>query len=163
METSKEMIDELLSYVDESSFVLEPSAGAGDVAFALSNRKNCIVDCVELNEDNFNYLQAHRAALNNVWHKNFLTQFHRPDMYDAVVAVPPYKDNIDCEHIMHMYEQVKNGGKVVTFTLPYWVTGNFTVQKRFRKWLSDKDYTMKLFEDDKSYLACPKMLLIIRK
>lgn len=166
METSKEMINELLSYVDSGSFCLEPSAGKGAVAIALKHKKDCKVDVCELSAECLKILQKHSHLYNDIYHGNFLGWINNTiveNKYDFVVAVPPYKDNCDCEHIMTMYHCVKKGGKVITFTLPYWVTGFYSNQVKFREWLSDKKYTMKLFNDDQSYLGCPKMLLIIEK
>ncbi len=164
MQTSIEMRMELLSHVKEGSYVLEPSAGRGYIAVEL-HKKGCKVDCIELNKENYWYLDTmnRNRWFNEVYNKDFLKL--EPAFipkYDYVVAVPPYKDNVDCEHIMHMYDCVKVGGKVISFTLPTWVTGMYSNQIAFRKWLADKKYTIKFFEDE-SYVSCPKMLLIIEK
>lgn len=163
MDTSNKMIDEILLYVTKGSYVLEPSAGGGKLACQLIEQKGCKVDCVELNSDCSRFLES-TGFFNKVIHGDFLKQtFFDKEVYDFVVAVPPYKNNIDCQHIMAMYDVVKPGGKVLSFTLPYWVTGIHENQVQFRKWLSDKDFKIKFFEDDKSYVSCPKALLIIRK
>lgn len=165
MHTTLKMIKELLSYVPYGSTVLEPSAGLGDIAKRLVKEKGCIVDCVELNERNALLLSS-TILYNKVVHGDFLKVCDTlpKETYDCVIAVPPYKNNVDCEHIMKMYEVVRTGGKVITFTLPMWVSGTYTNQVNFRKWLKDKYVTkIKFFEDKESYVNCPKALLIIQK
>jgi hypothetical protein len=163
MNTSTKMTDELLSHVSENSFVLEPSAGQGDIAARLVKEKKCKVDCVELNSSNISIL-INSHLYNNVYHGDFLKQtFFDKEIYDFVVAVPPYKNNIDCQHIMAMYDVVRIGGIVLSYTLPYWTTGMYDNQKNFRKWLESKDVRIKFFEDEDSYVGCPKALLIIKK
>lgn len=164
MNTSDKMIEELLKYVTPNSYVLEPSAGKGDLALALHHH-GCVVDCIELNKKNYDFLkQVEGHNFNEVFHGDFLKLpiFYKEE-YDYVVAVPPYRDNVDCQHIMSMYDIIKPNGAVITFTLPTWITGMYSNQIEFRKWLLHKNYELKLFPDEESYLSCPKMLLIIRK
>lgn len=163
METSIAMIDELMKHVMPESYVLEPSAGLGGIAMRLKLQKKCKVDCIELNKENSDILTQSKM-FDNVIHGDFLKQkIFDKEIYDHIVAVPPYKNNIDCQHIMAMYDCVKPGGTVISFTLPTWVTGMYFNQVTFRKWLSNKNYSIKFFEDEDSYVACPKMLLIIKK
>lgn len=159
-------MNELVAYVHDESYVLEPSAGTGDLAVKLVALRKCKVDCIELNKLMFKTLEGlkKKGIVNRIWNGDFrIVGSILGETYDAVVAVPPYVDNTDCDHIRMMYECIKVGGKVIAFTLPYWVTGFYTNQIQFRKWLSTKKYTIRLFEDDQSYLSCPKMLLIIEK
>lgn len=158
METSKEMILNLISQVTLGSTVLEPSAGIGKIVAALLH-KRCKVHACELNASNVEVLKNY--PINYLWHGDFL-KVTPYEIYDFVVAVPPYKDNIDCQHIMKMYDCVKKGGKVISYTLPTWITGMYSNQIAFRKWLSDKNFTIK-FHEDKSYVACPKMIITITK
>lgn len=86
--------------------------------------------------------------------------YYTNQRYDYVVAVPPYRDNIDVAHIQHMLHCVKKGGKVITLTLPYWATGFHSMQRDFRMWLNNHKYTIEFIEDE-SYVACPKAILVI--
>ena len=165
METSDQIVDEILKHITVYSYVLEPSAGRGKLASAMMYYKDCKVDCIELNRDNYNYLVGDDNTydrFNLVINKDFL-QVPAVAGYDHVAMVPPYKDNQDCEHIIHAYKFIKPGGSVVALTLPYWTTGFYSNQVAFRKWLNDKKFEIKFIEDDKSYVACPKMLLVIKK
>lgn len=164
MKTSEKMIAALLEHVEPNSTVLEPSAGTGDVIRELL-KKTKKVTAFELNPTKFLNLSISFGEHIDAYQMDFLNVEVEDGekKYDHVVAVPPYKDNVDCQHIMKMYECAKEGGTVITFTLPTWITGMYTNQRKFREWLADKDYTMKIFEEPESYLGCPKMLLIIRK
>lgn len=162
METSNKMQDALIRYIRGRTYILEPHAGDGSLALNIIQKKQCDVDVIELNSELFALLKQEERFHNRI-HGDFLKQTHIKDTYDHVVMVPPYKDNVDCQHIMHAFTCTRPGGSVITFTLPYWITGNYSNQIEFRKWLSNKDFSIELFEDDESYLSCPKMLLVIRK
>lgn len=139
--------------------VLEPSAGDGKLVNELVKQRCCTVDAIELNNRLFKKLQS--TEVRKAEQADFL-QIRPLIYYDYVVAVPPYKDSIDCEHIMHMYKFIKLRGKVVTLTLPYWMTGHMSIHSKFRQWLNTVYYTIKFIED-KSYAQCPKALLVIQK
>jgi hypothetical protein len=164
MQTSQKMIASILDYVEEGSLVLEPSAGYGHLAAAAHVIKRCTVDCIELHDKCIENLLTYQqsGSIRDVTKADFLL-YPKKAIYDHVIAVPPYKDNIDCQHIIKMYDFVREEGTIISFTLPHWVTGFYTNQVEFRQWLSDKDYEIKIFDDDESYLSCPKMLLVVRK
>lgn len=162
METSNKMQEALAKYVRPHTYILEPHAGDGSLALYIMQKRACDVDVIELNSDLFAILKQ-EERFHKATHGDFLKQTDLKDRYNHVVMVPPYKDNIDCEHIMHAFKCVISGGSVITFTAPYWVTGNYSNQIEFRKWISDKNFTIEFFEDDESYMLCPKMLLVIRK
>lgn len=167
MESSIEMYNAILKHIEHFSYVLEPSAGKGGLVFQLIEKKECIVDCIELNENNYQELislQNKEGLLHKITHGDFLKQpIFDKEMYNHVAMIPPYKDNIDCAHIRAAYDIIKPAGSVIAFTLPTWITGFYSNQVEFRKWLSNKKYKIELFEGDESYLSCPKMLLIIEK
>lgn len=142
--------------------VLEPSAGKGKLAAELQERLHTKVDCCELNLANRTHLINNGF---NVIGNNFLykCEFLQQDYYDLVVAVPPYKDNIDTTHIQRMYAVCRKGGSVISLTLPYWITGFFTAQREFRQWLQDKDYRIEILPEEESYLSCPKAIIVITK
>lgn len=164
METSTLMMDELLFHVPKNAHVLEPSAGFGLIARALIKQKQCTVDCVELNRGLIRELNSHKIY-NKVYAGDFLQIVNTlpSETYDYVVAVPPYRDNVDCDHIRAMYKVVRTGGTVLSFTLPYWTIGFFERQQEFRRWLKDKNFQIKFIEDAESYVGCPKALMIIKK
>ena len=87
--------------------VLEPSAGHGALAQAIIEfAQGNTVDCVELHPVNRNVLK--KKGFNLVG-KDFL-DFQPTELYDRVIANPPFKDYHD--HFWHMLECVKPGGDV---------------------------------------------------
>lgn len=160
------VIDQMVnntSYFDGFPLILEPSAGTGDlVEGILSINPNVKIDCIELNKEHRNEL---RKKGYNVIGNNFLTEKPNP-IYDFVIACPTYKDNIDVEHIMHMYEFIKPGGMVISLTHPAWTTQNSERQVNFRKWLTDKSYWLKMLEDNsfvENYKTQPSSVIYIYK
>lgn len=160
METSLKLITLILEQCEPGKVTLEPSAGYGTLSERLVTDWNCTVDVVELNKDRANVLRS-QELYRSVYISDFLN-LNLDRRYDQIAAVPPYKDNVDCQHIMKMFRLLNPGGKLISLTLPLWVTGVYSNQIEFRRWLSDKDYSIKLIEDT-SYVSCPKMLLIVRK
>jgi len=145
--------------------ILEPSAGSGDLIDGILNISpftHCKIDCIELNKELREQL---RAKGYNVVGEDFL-KFNTDKRYDAVIACPTFKDNIDVEHIMHMYRFVKTGGQVVSLTSPLWTTKNSTRQVAFREWLVDKKYYLKMLPDNsfvEDYKTQPSMIIVINK
>lgn len=120
--TSQKVIDALLEKVDikPSDSVLEPSAGHGILADGIKKKfSQCLLDCVELNREC-------RQSLQNKGHNVVGSDFFRfqtEKKYDFIVACPNFRDNIDCRHIMHMYDKLKLGGEIASLTSPFWMTG----------------------------------------
>lgn len=109
-------------------------------------------------QDESNSSTAYEGAENTVIDK----RIEASASYNVVAAVPPYKDSMDCTHIKHMYDFLVPGGKLISYTLPIWATGGFTIHRDFRGWLHQKDFRIEFLEDE-SYVNCPKALLIITK
>lgn len=182
METSQYTINRILKHLPLSTFtdgrkpqVLEPSAGRGKLAKAILLKRDVDVICCELNKNNRDYLAEKGFRIVgsdfltrnfNSWSENEVFGFYVKGRleFDYVVAVPPYWDNIDCIHIQKMYDVCKKGGKVISLTLPHWITGFFEVQREFRQWLQGKDYSLEILPDeDESYLNAPKAIIVINK
>lgn len=165
METSFNLIETLISLAELNinDNVLEPSAGSGSIVSEIIKYVpgNQIYSC-EKNKLLFETLR-NRFVIpeNNFFHGDYLTT-EFPKTINKILAVPPYKDGIDCAHIMKMYEDVAPNGIVVSATLPYWTTGSFTIHRNFRKWLNTIEYKIRFIEDH-SYVNCPKAILKLFK
>lgn len=149
--------------IPESSKILEPSAGSGDLIEGIQNRYKLVdIDCVELNKELRETLISKGY---NVIGNDFLKLTPNP-IYDYVIACPTYKDNVDVEHIMHMYEFLKPGGEIISLTHPAWTIQNSSRQQDFREWLNDKTYSMKMLQDCsfvENYETQPSAVIIIYK
>jgi hypothetical protein len=162
--TSRLVINQILAFCNSGiKTVLEPSAGSGDLVEGIIDfYKDIEVDCIELNNELRRVLKQKGY---NVVGEDFM-QFNSSKLYDCVIAAPTYKNNVDVDHIMKMYEHVKPGGFVVSLTSPYWTVRNNKNQIEFRKWLEDKDYQMRMLPDMsfvENYETHPSMLIKINK
>ncbi|MEK6829548.1 MAG: hypothetical protein AABY15_05500 [Nanoarchaeota archaeon] len=143
--------------------VLEPSAGIGLLAEGiLRHNSNIVLDCIELNSECKKELR--KKGFNVIW-SDFL-DFKPKYLYDRVIGAPNFKDNIDCAHVMKMYECIKPGGKVISIMSPYWMTQDSKLQIKFREWLNDKSYVITMLPDN-SYMedgiTVPTILITIEK
>ena len=100
--------------------ILEPSAGTGVLADGVQEKfQQCKIDCVELN-------QECRVTLKEKGYELVGSDFFRFEAqtpYDYVIACPNFRDNVDCKHIMHMYDQLAPGGTISSLTSPFWMVG----------------------------------------
>jgi predicted Zn-ribbon and HTH transcriptional regulator len=134
--------------LEKDASVLEPSAGTGDLADCLKNINPSLqIDCIELNETRYNTLVEKGY---NAKHADFLS-IPVDKRYDYVIAAPTFVDNVDCDHVIKMYEHIKPSGTVISIMSPAWMSGNSERQIKFRDWLKNKDYSISMLEDD-SYL-----------
>jgi len=120
--------------VGEGHRVLEPSAGQGAIADILVNKcMTCM--CVELMPENVKVLMDKDHY---VIERDFLEQTpDELDLFDRVVANPPFTKNQDIDHIQHMYKFLKPDGILVSIASQSWRTGSQKKQIAFREWLSD--------------------------
>jgi len=164
-QTRKIVVDQILKecHLTEPNDILEPSAGSGDlVDEILKIYPHLSFDCIELNKELRE--QLIKKGYNVVGEDFF--KFKTTKLYDYIIATPTYKDNIDVEHIMHMYNFLKKGGIIVSLTYPQWTFKNSERQVKFRKWLEDKNYYMKMLKDNsfvENYETQPSMIIKIIK
>lgn len=121
--TSQAVIDAMLSKTSIQSHhrVLEPSAGIGVLADGImAYYSNCDLHCVELNERCVDVLKSKGYQAQRC---NFL-HYVPKERYDRIIASPTFKDNIDCDHVRHMYEMLSDGGEIVSLMSPAWMMGD---------------------------------------
>jgi hypothetical protein len=121
---------QLLADVKEHHTVLEPSAGHGDLVEGIDKRQ---VQCFELFEDNVAILEEKGYQVTT---GDFLEIPAQP-IYDRILANPPFTKNQDIKHILHMYEFLKPGGRMVSIASTSWQQGSHKAQKDFRRWLAE--------------------------
>lgn len=172
-ETSIDVVRQMLEFhpIPFGSKVLEPSAGKGilldHITTILKGHKSYVpvTQCVELNKENREILKEKGY---DVVGEDFLKL--KPSdiegLYSYIIATPTYKNNVDLEHIMHMYRFLYRGSTLISLTYPSWTTQNTPLQIRFREWLSDKDYQMKMLIDEsyvENFKTQPSMMIKITK
>lgn len=121
--TPSKLAGKMLSCVDWATVfsILEPSAGKGDLADAVSrfvndtrnsrrvfiHQREPYIDCIERDSDLAALLRG-KGLL--VVHDDFLT-FHTRKQYDLCIMNPPF-DNGD-EHLLHALSLMERGGQIV--------------------------------------------------
>lgn len=163
--TTIEVIERMIGdlYLPRFPRILEPSAGKGALIDGIFERfPGAFVECCELNKEMREYLIE---AGYDVIGEDFM-QLKSDNVYDAVIAAPPFKDNVDVIHIRRMYQFLKPGGVIVSLTHPAWTIRNGAHQKKFREWLSDKKYVMRMLPDMsfvENYETQPTAVITITK
>lgn len=93
---------------------LEPSAGNGQLAGALRNRHDVIVDCVEIQPWLAEQLRSTGLYRNVFLHDFIGLQPPVPDqLYDGVLMNPPFDRERDIDHVVHALKFLKPGGVLV--------------------------------------------------
>ena len=133
--TPSDLADELVSYADINNThnILEPSAGQGAIVKAI--QKICptsIIKWCELMPAN----QVFLRKLSNVEIvcEDFL-EYKTKNIFDRIIANPPFSKNQDIKHIYKMYDALKQGGRLVSISSKHWQNSNNKVETEFKKWL----------------------------
>lgn len=108
--TPTKIIDRMLEEADiqPGMKVLEPSAGKGNIAARIKDEHtDADLDVVEYNFTLNEYLESEGY---NVVGDDFL---EHTGEYDRIVMNPPFEKGQDIDHVLHAYEQLKPGGRVV--------------------------------------------------
>lgn len=107
--------------IEAGNLVLEPSAGQGAIAVAVA-KLGAIVHCFEIDPTNSDKLATALFAVApeySVSTRDFLT-VERPqanfrgDLYDRVVMNPPFAKQQDIKHVLHAFEFLNPGGRLVS-------------------------------------------------
>lgn len=132
--------------VKKSDKILEPSAGQGAIVNAIiKHLPNNIIDCCELMDINRNVLSNNKNV--NLICEDFLKipkEFK--NYYDCIIANSPFNKNQDIEHIMKMYECLKQGGRLVTIASKHWKTSSRKKENLFKNWVDDLGGSVKNIE-----------------
>ena len=112
--------------------ILEPSCGDGAMVGyiqELIKEEDLLgtkIDVCEIAD--FNREIVKRKGLNLVG-DDFL-RYNPGPIYDVIIANPPFNKGQDIKHVMHMWDLLKDGGNIYTFT-----GGNVMEDKQFSHWL----------------------------
>jgi len=120
----------------KGELILEPSAGQGAIIKAIFRCCPAIkkVDCCELMPINQTFLAKIKGA--NPIGDDFLTLEHyHENVYDCIIANPPFSNNQDIDHIRQMFRFLKPGGRLVSIASVHWLYNNNKKETEFRKWL----------------------------
>jgi len=62
-------------------------------------------------------------------------QLESGEVFDRIIANPPFAKNQDIEHINKMYRILKPGGIIVTLASNHWKTSTNARETEFRTWI----------------------------
>lgn len=118
---------------------LEPSAGQGAIADLITSKTvECVV--VELMPENAKAL-SRKGYL--PFERDFLDMSSDDlELFDRIVANPPFTKNQDIDHIRHMFSMLKSDGRLVSVASKSWTFGSQKKQAAFREWLDDLGATI---------------------
>lgn len=126
--------------------VLEPSCGDGAIVKHLVKRRYSNITAVELNENKINIVKEQYPEVNCI--RGDFMNIKFAHKFDAIFAMPPFKDNLDLHHIMKMYDLLEDVGEITTGISNKFMYNNEDIHIQFREWLKDKKYSMYMLPDN---------------
>ena len=116
--TPPDIVETMVEYakIKKGDFVLEPSAGKGNIITGICNDDNARgITAVEINHSLINNLK-NQFPLTNVIQADFL-EWPEPEQahqyFDRIIMNPPFKNGEDIKHINHALKFLKEGGTLV--------------------------------------------------
>lgn len=135
-ETPKELAERMVELVglEDAARVLEPSAGKGAIAYVIRERMpdGCFLDVVELYEPNQEILNEGCFHLTG---DDFLT--YDEGLYDHIVMNSPFTGLQDVDHVLHAYECLAPGGKIVAIMGESAFFVDYKKAVAFREWFEE--------------------------
>lgn len=123
-------------YIQPDDRVLEPSAGKGRLINAVHRlQPDTVVDCYEMMATNRKELGKLRNV--RILGDDFMEREDREE-YDAIIANPPFRRNQDIRHVMKMYGNLKEGGRMAIITGTHWTYAQDRESRDFREWINGK-------------------------
>lgn len=115
--------------------VLEPSAGQGAIIKAIQNfMPGKMVNYFEL-------MPLNQTILSDMPNTRFAgADFlkSKDQLWDKIIANPPFAKNQDIDHIRHMYDVLRPGGRIVTISSQHWQYATGKKETAFRDWLFEE-------------------------
>lgn len=143
--TPPSVVDRMLDAAElrEGMRVLEPSAGMGHIADLIRERTGIEPDVMEFASNRMAILEAKGY---NVIGQDFLgLQAAQPEQatngYDRIIMNPPFSNRQDAQHVMHAFNLLKPGGRIVAIMGEGVFFGQDAKAKQFRDWLASHDGT----------------------
>lgn len=129
-----------LAEIREGDAILEPSAGSGNMIKEIIRQlpETKQIDYCEIQERNVRLIKELPQGFTQ---KHFLTfdflklDVDKENLYDVIVANPPFNKNQDIIHLRKMYDHLKVGGRLVCITSIGWLTNATKPCATFREWL----------------------------
>ena len=116
-----------LAQIEPEHLVLEPSAGDGRIAHAVQKLGGSVHVC------EIDPVQREKLALEfRVVGEDFL-EYNPQKSYDRILMNPPFTKGQDIKHVLHAFEHLKEGGKLVAITSSGWTFRSDKKHAQFRE------------------------------
>jgi tRNA A58 N-methylase Trm61 len=127
--------------------VMEPSAGRGAIIRAIQQEcpKLGVVFACEMNPEMASLLadrdaeEYERARTGGNYRQVIVSCgdfLQVNEKYDRIVMNPPFNGGRDIEHVLHAYDLLSPGGRLVAITSPSWKFNTSKRMRWFREWYS---------------------------
>jgi len=124
----------LLANIKKTDIILEPQAGQGAIVQAIKRAGyDSLIFCCELMEANKLILQDIKNV--DIICDDFLKLHKATNIFDKIIANPPFSKNQDIDHIRKMYIHLDEGGRMVSVASKHWVNSNRKKETEFKDWL----------------------------
>ena len=135
-ETPDHLADRLveLAEIKSGDSVLEPSAGRGAIVKAVHR------ELAGLDVFGYELMDINQSFLSKLDHFKLLGSDFLQECdtsFDVIVANPPFSKNQDTDHIKHMFEHLKPGGRLVSIASKHWQFAEGKKEKAFREWIDE--------------------------
>jgi len=142
-ETPPELADKLVElaihrrHTKDIQVVLEPSAGQGRIIDAIHRwqPKLHVYACELMGTNTVILKQKYNQDLVCVLREADFLSIKQKNVYDTVIANPPFSKNQDIFHVAQMFDVCKVGGRIVSIVSDHWRLSDNSVEKAFGKWL----------------------------
>lgn len=140
--TPEPVVERMLELAGDlgSAHVLEPSAGDGRLVHAALREGVGYITAIEIDPNLAHGLQHKFGGTLSpveIYQGDFLTS-RIPERglppYDVVLMNPPFTGNQDIDHVMHAFEQLAPGGRLVAIMSPHHTFANDAKSEAFRFW-----------------------------
>lgn len=139
--TPKSLAERMVNEADiqEGIDILEPSAGKGDIADVITSETGQKPDTAEISGTLRDLLETKGYDLVG---NDFLEISGKK--YDRIIMNPPFSKNQDVRHVMHAYDLLKPGGRIVAIMGEHSFFANDKESVAFREWLDEHGVSEKL-------------------
>jgi phospholipid N-methyltransferase len=164
--TPQDLAEKMVHLADVKNHhsILEPSAGQGAIIneiISVSDVQPAIYELMDLNVD----ILEKKGLCVNLIGRDYMKD-NDGAQYDRIIANPPFAKNQDIDHIMKMFENCKNGGRIVTLSSRHWQHSQNKKETAFREFLESVDCEIEEIESGafkESGTNISTLLLIINK
>lgn len=137
--TPKNLIEQMIELAElkKEDAILEPSAGKGDILDAIREYFGDDEGDLDAIEMNSNLREILELKGYNVIASDFIS--YEETAYDKILMNPPFENGQDVDHVMHAYDLLKHGGRLVAIMSEGPFFRQFKKDENFREWLSENN------------------------